>query len=158
MPINPYDEFDPPPASPVGRVLRSLAYIGSTLAGIGLLVSYERDNHAIWPDGQLLLIAGGVSFVVYGAWIARSAWPSDRPEPPVTTRATGIGFVLGGLAMIGGGVDHLDPDGPWLLLCLPAAAGFLIYAARHEGEDRQIVVLTAALGLIALAIAALELI
>jgi peptidoglycan/LPS O-acetylase OafA/YrhL len=157
MPLNPYDEFDPPPASPVGRALRTLAYIGSTLAGIGLFVSFEQDGAAVWPDGRLLLIAGGASFVVYGAWIARSAWPPERPEPPVTTRAIGIGFVLGGLAMIGGGVDHLDPDGPWLLLCLPAAAGFLIYAARHD-EDRQVVVLTAALGLIAFAIAAIELI
>ena len=108
----------------------------------------------MWEDGRLLLIAGGLSFVLYGAWIARSLHPADADVSP---RTGGIGFVLGGVAMIGGGLDHLDPDAPWLLLCVPAAVGFLGFAVRHL-LDWQLSAFTGVLGLIALAIAAIELI
>jgi hypothetical protein len=37
MPLNPYDEINPPPVSQVGRVMRSFALLGSMLAGIGLV-------------------------------------------------------------------------------------------------------------------------
>jgi hypothetical protein len=159
MHLNPYNRVDPPPASPVGKVLRSLAYLGSYAAAIGLVVSFGRRGEPLWPDGRLLLVAAGVAFLAYGAWT--SIWrPPEEVRAKVPLRWTAVWLMLLGLGMVGGGVDHLDPGGPWLLLCAPLGAVTLWYAwymgEQEDEADGKNQAGLAILGLAALVIAATE--
>jgi hypothetical protein len=137
--------------------MRLLAILGGWLAAAGLVLGVGRDGEGIWPDGRLLLIAGGVLFLVYAAWAPRQRTPADKL--PASKEA--IGAALVGVGLIGGGVDHLDPDGPWLLLCAPIGLGLLWFAwwvGEHDHGDWKGQAALAVFGLAALALAASELI
>jgi MFS family permease len=89
-------------------VLRDLAYVVFTLAGMISLLVYQqqysslsvylRDVHSISPqDYGLMLSVAGLEVVLFQIWISRSI----KKYPPFLVMASGTLFFVIGFAMIG---------------------------------------------------------
>lgn len=96
-----------------------LFYLAGAFVLPGVVLGIERRGvPPIWADGLILLIPGGAVLIVYGAlayaglatWIGLGAHRG---------RLAGAILAATGLACLGGGLDHLDPDRPWRVLTIP---------------------------------------
>lgn len=100
-----------------GKVLFWLA-AALVIPGMALGLSSD-DGDPIWPDGLVLLGAGGAVLMLYGVLVCarRVAWIGEAGAGRPLLQG---GILLAvGTACLGGGLLHLDPGGPWRLLTIP---------------------------------------